>query len=139
MDKEKPEAANAARGALEDWLDKNGVPDKDAEAGAASSIGRGRETHRLAALKAEAVLDLHGMTGEEAETAISRFLDDSSRMGLEKVLIIHGKGLHSSGAPVLKKAARRAIEAHPSAGRFGAANRTEGGSGAMWVLIRKKT
>jgi DNA-nicking Smr family endonuclease len=134
-----PDDPSEARGALEAWLEKNAVSDKDAEEGAsANGFERNLEARRLASLKPEAVLDLHGMTAEAAESAIAAFLDASSRMGLEKVLIIHGKGLHSSGAPVLKKAARRAIEAHPAAGRFGEAKRTEGGSGALWVLIRKK-
>ncbi len=128
-----------AREALEAWLSENSVSDKDAETGDAVSVAqRGREARRLAALRPQAALDLHGMTGEEAESAIAVFLDSSSRVGLEKVLLIHGKGLHSTGTPVLKKAARRALEAHPLAGRFGEADRTDGGSGALWVLIRKK-
>jgi DNA-nicking Smr family endonuclease len=136
-DASSPDAA--ARGALEAWLAEHDVGDKDAESGeAAGDAERSREARRLAALKPEAALDLHGMTGEEAESAIAVFLDSSSRMGLEKVLLIHGKGLHSAGMPVLKKAARRALEAHPLAGRFGEADRTDGGSGALWVLIRKK-
>lgn len=132
-------AGRSAREALEAWLSQNSVSDKDAESGDAVSVAqRGREARRLAALRPQATLDLHGMTGEEAESAIAVFLDSSSRMGLEKVLLIHGKGLHSAGTPVLKKAARRALEAHPLAGRFGEADRTDGGSGALWVLIRKK-
>lgn len=134
-----PDDSSKAKGVLESWLEKNVITDKDAEEDASSNAPeRNRESRRLAALKPEAVLDLHGMAGEEAESAIAVFLDDSSRKGLEKVLIIHGKGLHSSGTPVLKKAARRAIEAHPAAGRFGEAKRTEGGSGALWVFVREK-
>jgi DNA-nicking Smr family endonuclease len=124
---------------LEDWLATNGIRDKDDEAGAAlDSAERGRESRRLSSIRPQAVLDLHGMTGAEAESAIADFVDSSSRTGLEKVLVIHGKGLHSAGAPVLKKAARRAIEAHPLAGRFGEADKADGGSGALGVLIRHR-
>ncbi|MGA2547124.1 MAG: Smr/MutS family protein [Rectinemataceae bacterium] len=134
----KESSSKPATLALEDWLSANGIRDKDGEAGEAlDSAERGRESRRLASLKPQAVLDLHGMTGEEAESAIADFVYSSSRSGLEKVLVIHGKGLHSAGAPVLKKAARRAIEAHPLAGRFGEADRADGGSGALWVLIRR--
>jgi DNA-nicking Smr family endonuclease len=130
-------AAPKAGGALEAWLAKNGIKDKDAEAGEGrNGAERGLESRRLAALRPQAVLDLHGMTGEEAEAAIADFVSSSSRRGLEKVLVIHGKGLHSSGAPVLKKAARRALESLPLAGRFGEADKIDGGSGALWVLIR---
>jgi DNA-nicking Smr family endonuclease len=121
---------------LEAWLDANGVGDKDAEE--LEGEDRAEETRRRSAMKPQATLDLHGMKAEEAESAISVFIESSSRAGLEKVLVIHGKGLHSEGAPVLKKAARRALEAHPLAGRFGEANKADGGSGALWVLIRKR-
>jgi DNA-nicking Smr family endonuclease len=123
--------------ALEAWLDAKGIEDKDA--GEPEEGDRGLESRRLAALKPQAVLDLHGMTAEEAESAIALFIDASARSGLEKVLVIHGKGLHSEGGlPVLKKTARRALEAHPSAGRFGEAAKADGGSGALWVMIRKR-
>jgi DNA-nicking Smr family endonuclease len=137
---DKSAPSGGARAALEAWLDKNGTSDKDEDSGDDAARSRqGLETRRLAALRAEATLDLHGLTAEEAESSIAVFLDGSFRAGLEKVLIIHGKGLHSTGSPVLKNAARRAIEAHSKAGRFGMAERNEGGSGALWVLIRKKS
>jgi DNA-nicking Smr family endonuclease len=129
---------------LDDWEKiqsghESSTIDKDAlSEEAPGAQERGREASRLAALKPQATLDLHGMTGAEAESATADFLESSSRAGLEKVLVIHGKGLHSTGVPVLKRAARRAIEANVLAGRFGEAGRKEGGSGALWVLIRKK-
>jgi DNA-nicking Smr family endonuclease len=129
-------SASAARHSLESWLAANGVDDKDAETG--DSPEPGLESRRFAKLKPQAALDLHGLTGEEAESAIAAFIDESSRQGLEKVLVIHGKGLHSAGLPVLKKAARRALEAHRLAGRFGEADKADGGSGALWVLIRRR-
>ena len=126
-----------AGGSQEAWLAAHPVRDKDAEAGESGhGAERGREARRLAALRPQAVLDLHGMTAEEAESAIADFVRGASHRGLEKVLVIHGKGLHSSGTPVLKKVARRALEAQPLAGRFGEADKADGGSGALWVLIR---
>jgi DNA-nicking Smr family endonuclease len=130
--------------ALERWLEINGVRDKDAEAEggpesrAALREMRGAAARRLDGLKCQETLDLHGMSAEEAKTALRGFIDASARAGLEKVLVIHGKGLHSEGAPVLKKATREVLETHPLAGRFGEAAKEEGGSGAVWVLIRSK-
>ena len=129
--------------ALESWLAVNDVGDRategrDDEYEYSSPARRAAESRRLSALRAQAVLDLHGMTGLEAESAVASFIDASARGGMEKVLVIHGKGLHSAGAPVLKNAARRALEAHPLAGRFGEADKTEGGSGALWVMIRSR-
>ncbi len=135
----KPAVKKPATRVLEEWLSANVVSDKDDGSDEFStSTERGFESRRLAVLKAQAVLDLHGMTGVEAEVAIADFLGSASRGGLEKVLLIHGKGLHSAGAPVLKKAARRALESHPLAGRFGEASKADGGSGALWVLIKRK-
>jgi len=94
------------------------------------------EARRLREMRPQASLDLHGMTAREAEDAIGAFLRDSARRGLEKVLIIHGKGNHSDGAPVLRAATRRALESSQLAGRFGSADRSEGGTGATWVLVR---
>lgn len=140
----RPAAKKNSSAALERWLETNGVCDKDAEAESASEAyaysreRRGVESRRLDSLRYQAVLDLHGMTSEEAKTALRGFIDTSARAGLEKVLVIHGKGLHSEGAPVLKKATRDVLESHPLAGRFGEAAKEEGGSGAVWVIIRSK-
>ena len=98
---------------------------------------RDEEARRLSPMRPQAELALHGKPAAEAEEAIGAFLRDAARKGLEKVLIIHGKGNHSSGAPVLKAATRRVLEASPLAGRFGPADKAQGGSGATWVVVRR--
>jgi DNA-nicking Smr family endonuclease len=134
---EKPGAQTNS--AFEAWLAAKGVEGKDEASPLEEAEDRGAEAHRLAGLRPQASLDLHGMFAEDAEAAIRRFIDDSARAGLEKVLIIHGKGLHSEGGvSVLKRAARRAVEAHPLAGRYGEAAKSEGGAGALWVIIRRR-
>ena len=45
---------------------------------------------RKDAVKSE--VDLRGMTLEEAESAVDKFLDECSMAGLNTVSIIHGKG-----------------------------------------------
>lgn len=130
---------------LDEWdkikSEAEGVVDKDRDDRASEGREgeeREAESRRLSGMRPQATLDLHGMTAGEAESAIDCFVDSSSRSGLEKVLVIHGKGLHSEGGlPVLKRTAREALEAHPLAGRFGEAARADGGSGALWVMIRK--
>lgn len=124
---------------FEAWLDEHGVEDKDAELpGASAQAEREARDRRLAALAPQASLDLHGMGAQEAEAALLAFLEDSGRRGLEKVIVVHGKGNHSKDEPVLGRVARRALEKSPWAGRSGVAGRAEGGSGALWVLLRKK-
>lgn len=46
-------------------------------------------------------LDLHGLTAEEAEKAVFRFIGQCRELGLTTLRIITGKGLHSPGPPVL--------------------------------------
>ena len=47
-------------------------------------------------------LDLHGLTGVEAEAKVINFLENSRRNGLLTVRVITGKGLHSpDNKPVL--------------------------------------
>lgn len=97
---------------------------------------RPRTKSEIVAMPVEAVLDLHGQTATDAELSLSAFFRDAAAKGLSKVLIVHGKGLHSGAAPVLGKTVRRFLETSPLAGRHGSADRRSGGSGAVWVLIK---
>jgi len=129
----------AAR-ALESWLDAKGVHDKDGEEAerGPSAESRRSESRRLDSLKPQEAIDLHGMGAEAARAALASFLESCARRGLEKVLVVHGKGIHSGGKPVLKAVARGVVESSPWAGRFGVAGKEEGGGGAMWVILRSR-
>ena len=92
---------------------------------------------KLKHMKHQAELDLHGFTVDSALPEVSRFLHSSSSRGLKKVLIIFGKGYHSETGPVLPGAVRRYLESSPLAGQLTTPPPKYGGSGALWVLIRK--
>lgn len=126
---------NPASRALDDWLERHPPsPEAGREDGAGPSAAeRAAELRRL---RPQAELDLHGLRAEEVEPALERFVSASRRQGLRKVLIIHGKGRHSQGEPVLHRLVRRYLERSPHAGAFGEADRTLGGSGAVWVVLR---
>ncbi len=81
-------------------------------------------------------IDLHGMTVQQASVSLENALNEAVRTNQRKLLIIHGKGLHSRGEPVLKKRVMEILDAHPRAGMRGQAPRSEGGSGALWVAIK---
>ena len=84
------------------WLAVHGVEDKDGVRSSSSSnddvIGdkfeKIVEARRISAKKPDSVLDLHGKTALEASAALERFLRECAGAGMEKVLIIHGKGIH---------------------------------------------
>jgi len=85
------------------------------------------------------VLDLHGLTGQEADDAISGFIRSMGRRGFRKGLIIHGKGLHSPEGSVLKPIVRKYLEISREIGEFGQAAPKDGGSGATWFILRQRS
>lgn len=119
------------------WLRVHGIYDKDAEAETVRTNDAGTRRRRLLAKAADAVLDLHGLTRDEAWTALDTFFRDSRRRGFEKLLVIHGKGNHSQSNVVLKEAVRSFIENCPFAGESGHGGAATGGSGATWVLLKE--
>ncbi|MDR2516434.1 MAG: Smr/MutS family protein [Spirochaetaceae bacterium] len=124
------------------WLSQNEVYDKDANGGQDANGGmtfRGRsaEKRRLRAKKSDDEIDLHGLTRDEAWDRLDAFFANARREGFEKLLIIHGKGNHSSGEAVLKRLVRAYLERSPYAAESGHGNAAEGGSGATWVLLRQ--
>lgn len=86
-------------------------------------------------------IDLHGMTQSAAREALTGFVVASVRNGLRTLLVVHGRGLRSPGGhPVLKHAASQwlsqgAIGSHVLA--FATARPSDGGAGAMYVLLRR--
>ena len=85
----------------------------------------------------DATIDLHGLTVAEAQEQLRSLFIDAHRKGLKKVLIIHGKGIHSKEEPKLKKAVMDFIEHSAYAGMHGVPGAADGGSGAVWVAIKK--
>jgi DNA-nicking Smr family endonuclease len=83
-------------------------------------------------------LDLHGMTQAEARAAIAHFLGDAVEHGFHCVRIIHGKGLGSGHrGPVLKAAVNRWLRRHEAVRAFTSARRSDGGTGALYVLLAR--
>lgn len=132
---------------LDRWIEEHGLSDKDTDRSGDTAHPDGTSPSgppgaaaaaRLKAMAPQATLDLHGMTARDAERELARFLSASASRGLEKVLVIHGKGHHSQGVQVLGDLVRRVLEASPVAGRFGHPGRDAGGSGATWVILRRR-
>jgi DNA mismatch repair protein MutS2 len=73
-------------------------------------------------------LDLRGARVDEALEALTRYLDDASLAGLDKVLIIHGMG---TGA--VRDAVRSTAASHPLVRAIRPGQRGEGGDGATIV------
>jgi len=122
------------------WLRIHGVQDKDRDApddDLSDSEKRQRERKRLINKSPDAVLDLHGLTRDEAWDRLGMFFNQAKSHGAEKVLIIHGKGNHSEGEAILKRTTLQYIEQCPFAGQHGHPPAEGGGSGATWVILKK--
>jgi len=89
----------------------------------------------------EATVDLHGMTADEAERVLVRFLRAQHRRGVGRVCVVHGKGLHSEGGVgVLRDRAIHAITdggGAPVVAAFATAPASLGGSGALMVQLTR--
>jgi DNA-nicking Smr family endonuclease len=82
-------------------------------------------------------IDLHGMTQDEARTALSSFLSESLEQHRRCVRVVHGKGNRSGQrGPVLKSAVNRWLRRHDSVLAFCSARHNDGGTGAVYVLLR---
>jgi len=122
---------------MELWLDRYGVIDKDAEADEFNEQSKMENREYLRTMRPEAKLDLHGLTRDEAWLKLEGFVNDCIRRGLKKILIVHGKGNHSRGSdPVLGQTVRSFIEQNKHLGTSGHPDRSMGGTGATWVIIK---
>ncbi|AEJ20485.1 Smr/MutS family protein [Gracilinema caldarium] len=122
------------------WLRVHGVEDKDNKSSDRELSDmelRRQERKRLSQKAPDAVVDLHGLTRDEAWDQLILFFNKAKNHGAEKVLIIHGKGNHSEGEAVLKRTTLQFIEQCPYAGMHGHPPAEGGGSGATWVCLKK--
>lgn len=84
-----------------------------------------------------AELDLHGMTVPVAQTALQEFLAACKQRDYRCVRIIHGKGRRSTNkGPVLKAKVDRWLRQRAEVLAFCSARPEDGGTGAVYVLLR---
>lgn len=85
----------------------------------------------------EAQTDLHGLRAEAARQSLWNFIDINYQAGKRCVLIIHGKGSLKAEAPVLKNLVNHWLRQLPCVLAFHSALPRDGGSGALYVLLKK--
>jgi DNA-nicking Smr family endonuclease len=84
-------------------------------------------------------IDLHGMTGAEAKAALRKFIAECVDHRLRCVRVVHGKGRRSGPrGPVLKNVVNHWLQRADDVLAFGSARAVDGGSGAIYVLLRSK-
>ncbi|OHD77084.1 MAG: hypothetical protein A3J97_09675 [Spirochaetes bacterium RIFOXYC1_FULL_54_7] len=118
------------------WLDRYGVPE-DARRDSDTAVQGPPPKRDLVRLPIDGTIDLHGMTVPDAIASLELFFFRAEASAWRKVLIVHGKGIHSKDGPILMDTVRRWLERRPSAGRSGPADAELGGGGATWVLLKR--
>ena len=82
-------------------------------------------------------VDLHQMNTDAATRSIRIFIEEALAAGKRCIRIIHGKGLRSGpGGPRLKTVTARVLSRHPSVLAFASAPPADGGTGAVYVLLK---
>ena len=82
-------------------------------------------------------IDLHQMTSAVARGAVKEFIDSARRADKLCVKIIHGKGLRSRAeGPVIKRMVDGMLRQRADVLAFASAKTSEGGTGAVIVLLR---
>jgi len=82
-------------------------------------------------------VDLHGLYAEHARQTLAEFLAECARRRIRCARIIHGKGYRSSGQqPVLKQKVNYWLRLYDQVLAFCSATRRDGGTGAVYVLLR---
>jgi DNA-nicking Smr family endonuclease len=82
-------------------------------------------------------LDLHGLNQTAARDQLAQFIARSRGAGRRCVRIVHGKGYRSGArGPVLKTAVNLWLRRHLDVMAFTSARMIDGGTGAVYVLLR---
>lgn len=133
---------------LDKWISANGIQNKDEEEKDQQTSVQDKR-RRLRNKKPDAEMDIHGKTRDEAWKEMEVFFNDAREKGFEKIMIIHGKGNHSTNGlasapaaapaaiPALKRVVMEFIERCPFAGESGKAKTSAGGEGATWVILKE--
>jgi len=116
---------------------------QDLDVGAAAGLDK-RTQQRLkrGQLPIEGRIDLHGLYYEQAQTAVTDFIERAQAGGKRCVLVITGKGGRSQGGVgVIREALPGWLggpELRASVLVFSRAQPKDGGEGAFYVLLRKR-
>jgi len=85
-----------------------------------------------------AAVQLRRLRADAALATLAREVAAHRARGTRELLVVHGKGLGSDGAPVLAPLVRRWIKDHPEAvASWRPAPRDWGGEGALVIVLRR--
>ncbi|NRA21966.1 MAG: Smr/MutS family protein [Oceanospirillaceae bacterium] len=84
-------------------------------------------------------VDLHGLSIDQARDHLSDFINSSFHQHCYVVLVVHGKAFSQTGSlPILKSYCNDWLRQLPQVLAFSSAQAKDGGTGALYVLLRRK-
>ncbi|MGH8476364.1 MAG: DNA endonuclease SmrA [Methylococcales bacterium] len=92
---------------------------------------------KLGAYSVDATLDLHRLSVEKAREEVVQFLHECRNFDVRTALICHGKGRRSESYPVIKSFLAKWLPSLPEIIAFHSARAWHGGTGSVYVLLRK--
>lgn len=93
---------------------------------------------RQGKLQVQESIDLHGSTVQQAREYLFGFLTECRQQQLTVVRIVHGKGTRSKGKlPVIKANLNLWLREAPEVLAFHSAPKHDGGTGALYVLLKR--
>jgi DNA-nicking Smr family endonuclease len=128
---------SAMTGLNVDFKDDYDLPEEQGKA-----IPRRMKQIKQGRLKPESKLDLHGCTRNEVIPKIKNFLQNAQMLGMETLLIVTGRGLHSEGGePVLRNEVESYLNRNSDGlvAEWSRAPKEYGGEGALILFVRKKS
>lgn len=88
--------------------------------------------------RVEGEIDLHGLIVADAKLALFDFIEENLHQGRRCIRVIHGKGLRSfGGRPILKIKTDHWLRRNGSVLAFSSAPSHDGGTGAIYVLLKR--
>ncbi|MCW3173852.1 DNA endonuclease SmrA [Shewanella subflava] len=86
------------------------------------------------------ILDLHSYSLQQARGSLVNCIFAAIERGERNILVIHGKGYHSKPYPgLMKSAVCHWLSVIEQVAAFHSATREQGGSGALFVLLKKSS
>ena len=93
---------------------------------------------KLGQIAFEGSLDLHGMTVEKARETLWDFIAEATKLEVRCVRVTHGKAARLDGKrPMIKSHVNTWLRQHPQVLGFASCNARHGGTGAVYVMLKR--
>lgn len=117
-----------------EWLEEHGETLQYRAEGVQDGVLRRLRRGRY---RVERDLDLHGLNRAKAQVVVAQFIADCRQRDIRCVRIVHGKGNGSpNSGPVLKRLLDGWLRRRRDVLAFVSARPVDGGTGAVYVLLR---